>query len=127
MAGSTFNLMRRSRRIVLPCVAAMALIVPAAALAAEGAGDFSLPPGAQLPAEYTPGEFSPPPGATLPSESTGQVPTTSNPVPMPAAADGFDLADAGIGAAISAGAVAFLLAGAALLMGRRRRLGASHS
>jgi hypothetical protein len=41
--------------------------------------------------------------------------------------DGFDFSDAGIGAAIMAGAGALLLATAAIVLGRRHRLGASHS
>ena len=41
--------------------------------------------------------------------------------------DGFDFGDAGIGVAVVAGACALLLAVAAFFVGRRRRLGASHS
>jgi hypothetical protein len=123
----------------------MALIVPAAAQAAEGgASEFSLPPGATMPAEFSPPpgatfqpatvspseapqttEFSPPPGATL-QPTTVSNPVVANPV-APAGDDGFDLGDAGIGAAILAGAAAVVLAGAAFVTGRRRRLGASHS
>ncbi len=47
--------------------------------------------------------------------------------PETTANDGFDFGDAGIGVAVVAGACALLLAVAAFFVGRRRRLGASHS
>jgi hypothetical protein len=146
---STHNFLRQTRRIVLPCVAAAALVVPVAAQAAEsGTGEFSLPPGATPPAEYAPGDFSPPPGATLPlpaeyapadfspppgatlpdgATPAGQVQMPSNPTAAAAVDEGFDFGDAGIAIAVVAGACALVLAAAAFLVGRRRRLGASHS
>jgi hypothetical protein len=165
MKGSTTNLLRHTRRIVLPCVAAAALIVPTASqamlrtpvgvqaadpVAGNGAGEFSPPPGATSLPEFSPPagailppEFSPPRGVTPPDSSTrsGQVETTisqpepgtvtqvrpTGPVAAPTVNDGFDLGDAGVGAAIMAGAGALLLAAMAFAVGRRRRLGASHS
>ena len=165
MKGSTTNVLRQTRRVLLPCIAAAALIAPAGAqamlsapagaqapdpVAGNDAGPFSPPPGAtSLPA------FSPPPGAILPPEfpsprgvtpsdrstRSGQVDTTisepaptvapqirsNTPVVAPAVNDGFDLGDAGIVAAIMVGAGALLLAATAFVVGRRRRLGASHS
>ena len=54
-------------------------------------------------------------------------PTLVAPASQPAGNGGFDFGDAAIGVAVVAGACAFLLAVAAFVVGRRRRLGASHS
>jgi hypothetical protein len=54
-------------------------------------------------------------------------PTPLVPVGQTAGDNGFDFGDAGIGVAVVAGACAILLAVAAFFVGRRRRLGASHS
>lgn len=191
MTSSTFTILSGARRIVLPCVAAAALLVPAAAWAdAAGPGPGTGTIGTTLPdlppadPDQTTPEVIPAPAAlpdlapadptavgrpvvpiTLPDQvnsfgTPGRIaePSTlpdlapanptqvapevisapetlpdlppANPTQVasqPAADDGFDFGDAGIGVAVVAGACAFLLAVAAFFVGRRRRLGASHS
>jgi hypothetical protein len=206
VSSSMFDILNRTKRIVVPCVAAAALIAPSAAWAMQG----SPPPAPELTSESATLPDLPPANpndvgqseATLPdlapadptavgrpvvpitvsdpvSSSFGTsgriaepstlpdlapanptnvaVPATALPdlapanptqvavVERPAPADnlaarnrsaspvvatsddGFDFGDAGIGVAVVAGACALLLAVAAFLVGRRRRLGASHS
>jgi hypothetical protein len=124
MKGSTLISAGRVRRIVLTAVAAAALIVPATA-SAELPGQWP-PLDTTEPAPVS--ELLGPPGAVAPSEApSSQVTATQSKPAPPPSSDGFDLGDAGIGAAIVAGAGAILLAGAALFTGRRRRLGAFHS
>jgi len=168
VTSSTINILSRTRRIVLPCVAAVALMVPAAAWAgAAGPGPGTgrigttlpdLPPA--NPTEVVPPAVSLPDLApadptdvgrpvvpiTLPDPvsssfgTSGRIaeastlpdlapanPTQVAPVGQTAGDDGFDFGDAGIGVAVVAGACALLLAVAAFFIGRRRRLGASHS
>jgi hypothetical protein len=190
VTSSTFTILSGARRIVLPCVAAAALLVPAAAWAdAAGPGPGTGTIGTTLPdlppadPDQTTPEVIPAPAAlpdlapadptavgrpvvpitfpdqvnsfgtpgriaepsTLPdlapanatqvSPETPAIlpdlppadPTQVAPVGQTAGDDGFDFGDAGIGVAVVAGACAFLLAVAAFLVGRRRRLGASHS
>ena len=222
MPTSTFNIRKQTRRIVLPCVLAAALMAPAAAWAMQGATEETpapatrpdLPPAnpsdvaesvatlpdlapanptdvgqsvATLPdlAPANPtavgrprvpitladpvspeGIFQSPASSTLPDLAPANPsdvarpattlpdlapanPTQITPEAIPAPAtlpdlapanpmplapdgqtagdDGFDFGDAGIGVAIVAGACALLLAVAAFFVGRRRRLGASHS
>jgi hypothetical protein len=206
---STFNIRKQTRRIVLPCVVAAALMAPAGAWAMQGApygateetpapatrpdlppanpsdvaeSVAALPdlapanptdvgqsvatlsdlepafstdigrPGAPITLLPDQTRFSPnrifqsPEPSTLPDLAPAN-PTQITPEAIPAPAtlpdlapanpmqvapvgqtagdDGFDFGDAGIGVAIAAGA--FMLAVAAFLTGRRRRLGASHS
>jgi hypothetical protein len=205
---STFNIRKQTRRIVLPCVVAAALMAPAATWAMQGAPIGAteetpapatrpdLPPAdpsdvaesvATLPdlapanpmdvgqsvsdlAPASPTDigrpgapitllpdqtrlspkriFQSPEPSTLPDlapanptqitseaiPAPATLPDLAPANPMPVAAvgqtagdDGFDFGDAGIGVAIVAGACALLLAAAAFFVGRRRRLGASHS
>jgi hypothetical protein len=108
-------------------------------------GIFQLPPSSTLPdlAPANPSDVGQP-SATLPdlppanpsdigqpAEALPDLPP-ANPTQVaqpvtPAGDNGFDFGDAGIGVAVVAGTCAILLAVAAFLVGRRRRLGASHS
>jgi hypothetical protein len=127
VTSSMFDILNRMKRIVVPCVAAAALIAPSAAWAMQGgppSGPVVTPEIAALP-DLPPTQAAvierPAPADNLAAreESANAVVATSD--------DGFDFGDAGIGVAVVAGACALLLAVAAFFVGRRRRLGASPS
>jgi hypothetical protein len=196
-----FDILNRTKRIMVPCVAAAALVAPSAAWAMQGAPSgvppvvapadaagpgpgtgaigTTLPdlppanpddigqPAAALPdlAPANPADVGRPvvpiivsdpvsssfgtsgriaepstlpdlapanptnvavPATALPDLAPAN-PTQLAPVGQTAGDNGFDFGDAGIGVAVAVGACAILLAVAAFLVGRRRRLGASHS
>ena len=142
MKGSTNILDRRFRRFVLAGVAAVALVAPAGAQAADQVG----PPGDIRPAtwydlsnaqapyccDYTTRRRLAFPtvlrtGGSITAPAADQVPAAGPaPVPAPQApvASGFDIGDAAVGGAVG-GVGALLLAAAGYVVGRRRRLSGS--
>jgi hypothetical protein len=140
-------------RFVKPTAGAMVPLAgqfslpPGATLEPTVAGQVAPPPGATLEPTVA-GQFAPPPGATLeptvtpteqpalppevalepsvaPTEQPGGVEIARSPSsPVVEALDGFDWADAGLGAGIALGGIV-LLGGALLVLrrsGRRQRL-----
>jgi len=122
-----FDILNRTKRMVVLCVVAAALIAPSAAWAMQGS-----PPPAPLVASEIAAlpDLSPTQAAVIerppPAENLAARDRSASPV-VATSDNGFDFGDAAIGVAVVAGACAVLFTAAAFFVGRRRRLDTSHS